>query len=67
VLDTNGDGRDDLRLRFRPSDMPQLEALSERMYFTAYHDDGTLFYGEDDITPGVYPDTDGDGVMDPCE
>jgi hypothetical protein len=47
--------------------MPQLEALSERMYFTAYHDDGTLFYGEDDITPGVYADTDGDGVMDPCE
>ena len=66
-LDVDSDGRLDLKMRFRPSDMSLLISASDYVYFNVGTVDGTVLWAEDDVTPGVYGDADSDGIMDPCE
>ncbi len=66
-LDVDADGHDDLELWFRPSSLTLLHHGSTTALFNATTQEGVLLWARPEVAPDDWPDTDADGVIDPCD
>lgn len=67
IADLDADGIDDLRFRFRPTDLFLMGPGEQELIFNAHLSDGTALYAEGHADAAQQADGDADGIIDPCD